>query len=1156
MCDFAPLHCHTQYSLLDGAADVDAMVKKAKADNMPAVAITDHGNMFGAFKFFAACKKHGVKPILGCEVYVVEDRFNKKFTRENKDKRYHQLLLAKNEEGYANLMKIVSQGYIDGIYMDFPRVDIELIKAHHNGIIASTCCVGAEVPQTIIHKGVEAAEKVFLKWLDIFGEDYYIELQRHEIGDLDGTGWGQEAINQELLKFAKKHNVKVIATNDSHYVDQKDAEAHDILLCLQTGKDYTDPNRFKFANNKFFFKTQFEMKELFKDVPFAIENTLEIVEKVQPLNLQRDILLPAFKLPIGFKNQDEYLRFLTFEGAKKRWGDILPIHVIERLDFELNTIQHMGFPGYFLIVQDFINEGRNLGVSIGPGRGSAAGSAVAYAIGITNVDPIKYNLLFERFLNPDRISMPDIDIDFDDEGRQRVIDYVVDKYGKNQVAQIITYGTMAAKSSIKDVGRVLKVPLSDTDKLSKLIPDRPKITLEKAYEEVEELRNYRDNPLFKPTLKLAEELEGSIRNRGIHASAVIIAPDDIVKYVPVCTAKDAELLVTQFDGSVIESAGMLKMDFLGLKTLTILKTALKLIDKNHNIKIDLNLLPLDDKKTFELYQRGDTIGTFQFESNGMQKYLRDLRPDKFDDLIAMNALYRPGPMEYIPNFADRKNGKEKVTYDLPEMQEFLEETYGITVYQEQVMLLSQKLAGFTKGKADELRKAMGKKDRAKLDSLKPLFMDGCKKNNLEELICEKIWVDWEKFASYAFNKSHSTCYAFVAFQTAYLKAHYPAEYMAAVLSHNMSDIKQINFFLSECRRMNIPTLGPDINESDVKFSVNKAGEIRFALSAIKGVGEAAVTDLIQERDKDGSFKNIFDLTKRVNARTVNKKNIESLAQAGAFDSFKDTHRAQYFHKYKDDSTLIELAIKFGNNVKEQQSSSSFSLFGGTADAEIPEPEMPHAQPWPAFEKLQKEKEVIGIYISGHPLDDFKLEITQYANCTFEEIDSFKNKEITISCMVSSINKRINKEGRPWASVIFEDLDSSYETRFYSEDYNKYLAFLEQGNRLLIKGNYRQSFRDKETFELKVTQIEFMQDVLEKYGKGIRLMLHYKNLDNTLVERIYNIIFKNKGKKPFTIYLYDDNEQPLTFQSTKTGVRINKELYNQLETLPNAIVKLL
>lgn len=1156
MCDFAPLHCHTQYSLLDGAADIDAMVRKAKADNMPAVAITDHGNMFGAFKFFSACKKHDIKPILGCEVYVVEDRFNKKFTRDNKDKRYHQLLLAKNELGYKNLMKIVSLGFIDGIYMDFPRVDRALIEQYSDGLIATTCCVGAEVPQTMITKGVEAAEKVFLEWLKIFEDDYYIELQRHEIDDLDGTGWSQEAINKELIKFGKKHNVKIIATNDSHYVDQKDSEAHDILLCLQTGKDFIDPNRFKFANNKFYFKTQFEMKETFKDVPYAIENTLEIVEKVEKLNLQRDILLPAFQLPVGFNNQDDYLRFLTIEGAKKRWGSILSLDVVERLDFELKTIQHMGFPGYFLIVQDFINEGKKLGVSIGPGRGSAAGSAVAYAIGITNVDPIKYNLLFERFLNPDRISMPDIDIDFDDEGRERVIDYVIDKYGKNQVAQIITYGTMAAKSSIKDVGRVLKVPLSDTDKMSKLVPEKPKITLEKAYEEVEELRNMRDNPMYKQTLQLAEELEGSIRNRGIHASAVIIAPDDIVNYVPVCTAKDAELLVTQFDGSIIESAGMLKMDFLGLKTLTILRDALKLIEKNHDIKIDLDTIPLDDKKTFELYKSGDTIGTFQFESAGMQKYLRDLQPDKFDDLIAMNALYRPGPMEYIPNFAARKNGREKVQYDLPEMEEYLKETYGITVYQEQVMLLSQKLAGFTKGKADELRKAMGKKDRAKLDSLKPMFIDGCKAKNLDEKICEKIWADWEKFASYAFNKSHSTCYAFVAFQTAYLKAHYPAEYMAAVLSHNMSDIKQINFFLSECRRMQVITLGPDINESDVKFSVNKAGEIRFALSAIKGVGEAAVTDILLERDKNGAFKNIFDLTKRVNSRTVNKKNIESLAQAGAFDSFPNVHRAQYFYKYKDESSFIELAIRYGNNVKDQNASAAFSLFGGTSDAEIPEPEIPQTHPWQSFEKLQKEKEVTGIYISGHPLDDFELEIKTFCNATFEIIENFRESEVSIACMVSSVNKRIAKNGKPWANVLFEDLDSTMEIAFFNENYTKYLGFLEQGNRLFIKGIYKQSFRDQNKYELRITQIDFLQDVLDRYGKGLRILMHYKDMTEAKVDKIYNIVSKYKGKKPFSFYLYDDNEQPLTFQSTKVGVKLENELISELKYIPNIVVKLL
>jgi DNA polymerase-3 subunit alpha len=955
----------------------------------------------------------------------------------------------------------------------------------------------------------------------------------------------------------------VIATNDSHYVDQKDSEAHDILLCLQTGKDFTDPDRFKFPNDRFFFKTQYEMKELFKDVPQAIENTLEIVEKVQHLNLERNILLPAFQLPPGFTDQDEYLKYLTFEGARKRWGEILPIDIIERLDFELKTIKHMGFPGYFLIVQDFINEGRKLNVAIGPGRGSAAGSAVAYAIGITNVDPIKYNLLFERFLNPERISMPDIDIDFDDEGRQKVIDYVVDKYGKNQVAQIITYGTMAAKSSIKDVGRVLKVPLSETDKMSKLVPERPKVTLADAFKEVEELRNMRtmEGDMRCRTLKLAENLEGSIRNRGIHASAVIIAPDDIVNYVPVCTSKDAELLVTQFDGSIIENAGMLKMDFLGLKTLTILRDALKLVEKNHGLKINLDEIPLDDKKTFELYQRGDTIGTFQFESAGMQKHLRELRPDKFDDLIAMNALYRPGPMDYIPKFILRKHGKEEISYDLPQMAELLEETYGITVYQEQVMLLSQKLAGFSKGKADELRKAMGKKDRAKLDSLKPLFVEGCSKNNISEQTCLKIWVDWEKFASYAFNKSHSTCYALVAFQTAYLKAHYPAEYMASVMSHNMSDIKQINFFLSECRRMNVPTLGPDINESDVRFSVNRAGEIRFALSAIKGCGEAAVSDILVEREKNGPFKNIFDLTKRISSRSVNKKNIEALAQAGAFDSFPNVHRAQYFHLYKDNSSFIELAIRYGNNVKEQNSSSAFSLFGDTADADIPEPEIPHANPWHSFEKLQKEKEVTGIYISGHPLDDFELEIKNHTNTDFENIERFRDKEVSIACMVSSITKRNDKNGRPWAIVNFEDLESTMELAFFSEDYNKFLAFLEQGNRLLLKGNYKQSYRDRDTekekakYDLRVTQIEFLQDVLDKYSKGVRLLMHYKHLNEEKVDSIYKIISKHQGKKAFTIYLYDDTDQPLSFQSSKTGVRASRELFQQLSAIPNIAVKL-
>ncbi len=1158
MCDFAPLHCHTQYSLLDGAADIDAMVKKAKEDNIPAVAITDHGNMFGVFKFYSACMKHGVKPILGCEVYVVEDRFNKKFTRENKDKRYHQLLMAKNTVGYQNLMKIVSLGYIDGLYMDFPRVDFELIKQYKEGIIATSCCIGAEVPQTIIHKGVDEAEKVLKKWLDVFEDDYYIELQRHSIPDIDETGWSQEAVNQELIKLADKYELRVIATNDSHYVNQKDSEAHDILLCLQTGKDFTDPDRFKFYNDQFFFKTQHQMKELFKDVPQAIENTLHLAEKVEMLKLERDVLLPAFQVPFGFSNQNDYLRFLTFDGAKKRWGDILPIDIIERLDFELATIERMGFPGYFLIVQDFIREGRSMGVSIGPGRGSAAGSAVAYAIGITNVDPIKYNLLFERFLNPGRVSMPDMDIDFDDEGRERVINYVIDKYGKQQVAQIITYGTMAARSSIKDVGRVLKLPLSETDKMSKMVPEGPKVTLASAFKEVEELRKIRDQKgdLRARTLELAEVLEGSVRNRGIHAAGVIIAPENIMNYVPVCTAKDAELLVTQFDGKYIESAGMLKMDFLGLKTLTIIKDALALIEKNHKIKIDIDNIPLDDKKTYELFQKGDTIGIFQFESAGMQKYMKELKPDCFEDLIAMNALYRPGPMGYIPNYIARKHGKEPVTYDLQEQDTILKDTYGITVYQEQVMLLSQHLAGFSKADADNLRKAMGKKDRAKLDSLKESFIEGCKKNNLEIEKCFKIWVDWEKFAEYAFNKSHSTCYAYLAFQTAYLKSHFPAEFMASVLSHNMNDIKQVNFFLSECRRIGVPALGPDINESDVKFSVNKSGEIRFALSAVKGCGEAAVCDIIEERNKNGAFASIFDLTKRMNSRTVNKKILEALAQSGAFDCFGNIHRAQYFYQYKDDTTFIERALRWGNNVKERESDNSMSLFGNTSDAVIPEPEVPHTNPWVTFEKLQKEKDVTGIYISGHPLEEYQLVTNHYANCSFDSLEQAKDKDIAITCMVAGVIRRVDKNGRPWAVVQFEDLESMQECLFFSEDYNKFLPFLEQGNRLLIKGIYRPSYRDKTQYELKIQSIEFIQDVLEKYCRGIRVILNYKELDEAKVSAIYKVVHKHSGKRVFEVYLVDDNDQPLSFRSEKSGVKVSKDLFDLLSEIEGLRVRLI
>ncbi|MDC3209777.1 DNA polymerase III subunit alpha, partial [Chitinophagales bacterium] len=918
MPDFSHLHCHTQFSLLDGAASIPGMITKAKADGQTAVAITDHGNMFGAFKFVAEAKKQGIKPIIGCEFYVVEDRFQKSFTKEKRDKRYHQLLLAKNEVGYQNLSKLCSLGYIDGLYSKWPRVDKELIKQYSEGLIATSCCIGAEVPQAIIHKGEEAAEKIFLEWLDIFGEDYFIELQRHNIENLDGTGISQEDVNQVLMKWSDKYKVTAIATNDSHYVEEEDSNAHDILLCVNTGELQETPvgkganfgkrgTRFGFPNEQFFFKTKNQMEQLFSDIPQVLDNTQIIVDKINTPQLERDILLPNFVMPEQFSSQDDYLRHITFEGARRRYGEISAL-VEERINFELSVIKDSGYPGYFLIVQDFTKAAREMGVSVGPGRGSAAGSVVAYCIGITNVDPIKYDLLFERFLNPERVSMPDIDIDFDDEGRQKVIDFVVDKYGKNQVAQIITYGSMAAKMSLRDVGRVLDVPLSEVNQVSKVFPDHLSATLNKVLadggvdkklagklngEQKNAAEEFRKLAAGKgkvgEMITEAKKLEGSIRSTGVHACGVIITPDDITKYLPMTVAKDSDLLLTQFDNSVVEKAGLLKMDFLGLKTLTIIKDAITIIKNRHGVVINQDDIPLDDIKTFELFQKGMTNGIFQFESPGMKKHLRALKPDKFEDIIAMNALYRPGPMEYIPNYIARKHGKEKITYDIPVMEEKLKETYGITVYQEQVMLLSQLLAGFSKGQADSLRKAMGKKIKAMMDDLYPKFVDGCITNGHDKNAVEKVWKDWEAFAEYAFNKSHSTCYAVVAFQTAYLKANYPAEFMAAVLGHNMNDIKKVTFFMEECKRIKIPVLGPDVNESFKKFTVNKNGKIRFALSAIKGVGGAAVDAIIEERE-NGDYKDIFDFTSRVNLRAVNKKSMESMAIAGAFDEFKNCKR--------------------------------------------------------------------------------------------------------------------------------------------------------------------------------------------------------------------------------------------------------------------------
>ena len=1008
MCDFTHLHCHSQFSLLDGAASIPLMMEKAKADGMNAVAITDHGNMYGAFQFVAEANKKGIKPIVGCEFYLVEDRSIKSFSRSEKDQRFHQLLLAKNQKGYENISKLCSLGFVEGLYGKYPRIDKSILKQYKEGLIATSCCIGAEVPQAILHKGEEEAEKIFLEWLDIFGENYFIEIQRHNLQNIDNTGISQEDVNQILLKWAKKYDVKVIATNDSHYVEEEDWAAHDILLCVNTGEKLSTPKgdgkgfRFGFANNQFFFKSQQQMKELFKDVPQAIENTQLITEMITPPIMTRDILLPNFILPPEFKDQGAYLTHLTYEGAKKRYG-ILTLEIEERIQFELQTILNSGYMGYFLIVQDFTAVARNLGVSVGPGRGSAAGSAVAYCLGITNIDPIKYNLLFERFLNPERVSMPDIDIDFDDVGRDKVIDYVVKKYGKDHVAQIITYGSMAAKSSLKDVGRVMDIPLPEVEKVTKAFPDNAAASLRKILnpkgideklkkemkpEQMQQAENFiklsKNDDVIGKMIRMAYKLEGSVRNTGIHACGVIITPEELNKYLPVTLGKDSDFLVTQFDNNAMEKSGLLKMDFLGLKTLTIIKNACQMIKENHGVEIIPDEIPLDDPKTYELFQKGATSGVFQFESPGMQKHLIALKPNKFEDLIAMNALYRPGPMAYIESFIKRKHGKEAIAYDLPIMSQYLEETYGITVYQEQVMLLSQLLANFTKGEADTLRKAMGKKQKEVLDKMKPRFIEGCAANGHDEKIVEKIWVDWEAFAEYAFNKSHATCYAYLAFHTAYLKANYPSEFMATVLSLNKDNIKDVNFFLSETKRMGINTLVPDINESKSLFTVNKNGDIRFGLAGIKGVGGAAIDEIVLEREKNGIFNTFFDFTKRVNLRSINKRNLEAMAYAGAFDGFPNVHRAQFFHEGKE-GNLVEKGIKYGNYFKEKAMNSLANLFGGSADENIQEPDLPVCDEWDIFKQLQLEKEYTGIYVSGHPLDDYAFEINKFGFGSINEL---------------------------------------------------------------------------------------------------------------------------------------------------------------------------
>ena len=1159
MPDFCHLHCHTQYSLLDGAASIKGLFSKAKADGQLGVAMTDHGNMFGAFKFVAEAQKQGVKAIVGCEFYLVEDRHKKSFLKSKgeKDKRYHQLLLAKNQKGYENLSKLCSLGFIEGSYGKFPRIDKEVLVKYTEGVIATSCCIGAEIPQAIMKGDIEGAEKKLKWWIDLFGEDYYIELQRHTgLEDIDGLGISQEDINQQLLLFAKKHNVKVIATNDSHYVEEEDYKPHEVLLCLNTGKKLEDENRFKFPSSDFYFKTQSEMNSLFKDVPDAIANTIEIYDKIVAPELKRDILLPNFPLPVGFNTQPEYLKYLVYEGAKVKYGEITE-KVRERIDMELNIIKDMGFEGYFLIVQDFIHAAREIGVSVGPGRGSAAGSAVAYCLTITNIDPLKYNLLFERFLNPERISMPDIDIDFDDDGRQKVIDWVVDKYGQRQVAQIITFGTMAAKSSVRDVGRVLSLPLSETDKMAKLIPTRPGIKLNKLftdsdkvlkkdlqgddYSNVKKLLEYQKRTdLEGDVMKLALKVEGSVRNTGIHAAGIIIAPDDITKYIPVCTFKDNDLFVTQFDGSVVEDAGMLKMDFLGLKTLSIIKDAIENVVIRHGeeARIDTDEIPLDDDKTFELVQKGEMIAIFQFESEAMRKHLKDLKPTDIEDLIAMNALYRPGPMDHIPSFIRRKHGTEPVEYPHPWLEEILKPTYGIMVYQEQIMQAAQIMADYSLGKADVLRRAMGKKKKSEMDKQRVIFVEGALAKGVDEEKSNEIFDLMAKFAEYGFNRSHAAAYSVLAYQTAYLKAHYPAEFMASVLTHNKSDIGKLNFFLREVKRMGIVVQGPDVNESHLNFTVNEGGDIRFGLSALKGVGEGPVEEMVKERKAEGAFSDIYGLAMRVNLRSVNKRCFDSLAMGGAFDSFGGT-RAAYFEPSGNFNSVIEHALKYGNNYQKSKDSAQNSLFGDISEEILSTPTVPIVEEWGLVEKLTKEKDVTGIFISGHPLDDYKIELKHFTNCTLDKADGIIDHKLRLAGLVTSVYHGLNKKGLGYGRFTIQDYLGSMELFLTREDYRKYESLFKLGQVLYIEGIFNQGYNSDRYF-FKVMDVRLLDTVGKMLTKSITLEMPVENITKELLHQMTKIFEDKKGKHRLKVLVTEEGGGGLKLPLVSSEVLVNAD----------------
>ena len=1258
MHDFVHLHVHTQYSILDGQASIPRLVDKAIANGMRGIAVTDHGDMFGIKEFFnyvnkknggtngeikdlkkkiaalesgkaesenpeaelAECreqlevaKKKLFKPIIGCEMYVARRRLSNKEGKADQSG-YHLVVLAKNLKGYHNLIKLVSKAWTEGFYMR-PRTDRVELEKYHEGLIVCSACLGGEIPRRITAGQFAEAEEAIQWYKNLFGDDFYLELQRHKATVPRAnheTYKLQEVVNKKLMEYSKKYNIKLVCTNDVHFVDEENAEAHDRLICLSTGKDLDDPNRMLYTKQEW-MKTREEMNEIFADVPEALTNTCDICDQVEFYSIDHAPIMPTFAIPEDFGTEEEYrkkftekdlfdeftqdengnvvmdeaaakakierlggyeklyrikleadyLAKLAYDGARRRYGEHLTDEVRERIKFELHIMKTMGFPGYFLIVQDFISAARNLlDVSVGPGRGSAAGSAVAYCLGITQIDPIKYDLLFERFLNPDRISLPDIDVDFDDDGRGRVLNWVTEKYGQEKVAHIITYGTMATKLAIKDVARVQKLPLSESDRLCKLIPDKipdKKLNLPNAIAYVPELQaaEVSSDPVLRDTIKYAKMLEGNVRNTGVHACGTIICRDDITDWVPVSTADDKEtgekMLVTQYEGSVIEDTGLIKMDFLGLKTLSIIKEALENIKQSKGIILNIDEIPIDDPATYKLYSDGRTIGTFQFESAGMQKYLRELQPSTFEDLIAMNALYRPGPMDYIPDFIDRKQGRKPIEYDIPVMEKYLKDTYGITVYQEQVMLLSRLLADFTRGESDALRKAMGKKLRDKLDHMKPKFIEGGKKNGHDPKILEKIWADWEKFASYAFNKSHATCYSWVAYQTAYLKANYPSEYMAATMSRNISNITEITKLMDESKATGVNVLGPDVNESSLKFSVNRHGDIRFGLGAIKGVGEAAVQSILTEREKNGPFKNIFDFVQRVNLSACNRKNIENLALAGAFDSFPNIHREDFFVKNAKDETFVEVLVRYGNKYQMDKAAAANSLFGGEHEVEIATPEIVRAPAWSDLERLNKERELVGIYLSAHPLDEFSVILENV--CTthmaqLSDLTPLHNHDLTLGGIVTGVREGYTKTGKPFGVAKVEDYSGTAEFAFFGNEWVEKKNFFAEGMFLFMHGKCQPRQWKQDEWEIKINNIELLPEVKDRLIEKLTVTAPLSAINDEMIMEFSSLVKENPGNAELFFYIRDeDGQMHVNLMSRTLKISVRKDIVNYLKSQP-------